>query len=385
MAIAFPNPSSTTFKPFGLSAQSKWLRAVSSNFQQSCLVIHENEFDELFHPSEPLHGVKSFLDAEYYLWNLKRTNNQLPKAIIVNRPFETAQIQYFAKFLQADENLSAIPFFYSNTYLNYSIITSKCFKSLVDDVLMVKGNSFRISADHLETIKLLKCHSGKVDSVIENEIVPTLNTFVDIEKLAKRLFDITFSLLLLILAFPIMLIAAIAIRIESKGGIFYVSERAGRGFKIFKFLKFRTMVLDADKKVKNFNELNQYSTSDLTPTFFKLRNDPRITKVGAFLRATSLDELPQLINVLLGDMSIVGNRPLPIYEAEGLTTNEYAERFMTYAGITGLWQIKKKEIPDMTSKQRIGFDISYARSQNFLNDIMIILKTPAALLQQPNT
>jgi lipopolysaccharide/colanic/teichoic acid biosynthesis glycosyltransferase len=145
------------------------------------------------------------------------------------------------------------------------------------------------------------------------------------------------------------------------------------------------MEVDADKKVKDFNELNQYSSDDATPTFFKLKNDPRVTKVGAFLRATSLDELPQLVNVLLGDMSIVGNRPLPIYEADGLTTNEYAERFMTYAGITGLWQIQKKEKPDMTSQERIGIDITYARSQTFLNDLLIILKTPAALLQQPNT
>jgi lipopolysaccharide/colanic/teichoic acid biosynthesis glycosyltransferase len=361
------------------------MRPVLPSAQPGWLAINEAGSSELWHPAENLHGVHSYLDAEYYLWSLKQAGLQLPKAIVINRPFEREQIRFFSKFLLADEFLSRIPLLFTNSHLDQATISSNEFKAFVDDVVMVKDATFQIGDDQLQAIKLLKVQAGHAHSNAIDEVKPVMSSFINVEKVAKRLFDIVFSSLFLLLTLPIMVLVAIAIALESKGGIFYVSERAGRGFKIFKFYKFRTMEVDADKKVKDFNELNQYSSDDATPTFFKLKNDPRVTKVGAFLRATSLDELPQLVNVLLGDMSIVGNRPLPIYEADGLTTNEYAERFMTYAGITGLWQIQKKEKPDMTSQERIGIDITYARSQTFLNDLLIILKTPAALLQQPNT
>lgn len=385
MTLAYPHLSNTALKAIGLSVPAQSMRPISPSAKPCWLVINESADSMLWHPTEYLHGVQSYLDAEYYLWSLKQAGLQLPKAIVVNKPFEREQIRFFSKFLLADEFLSRIPLLFTNSHLDQATISSKEFKELVDDVVMVKDSSFLIGANQLETIKLLKVQAGRVHSNSIDEVKPVLSSFINVERVAKRLFDIVFSTILLLLALPIMVLVAIAIAMESKGGIFYISERAGRGFKIFKFYKFRTMAVDADKKVKDFHELNQYSSDDAAPTFFKLKNDPRVTRVGAFLRATSLDELPQLVNVLLGDMSIVGNRPLPIYEADGLTTNEYAERFMTYAGITGLWQIQKKEKPDMTSQERIGIDITYARSQTFLYDLLIILKTPAALLQQPNT
>jgi lipopolysaccharide/colanic/teichoic acid biosynthesis glycosyltransferase len=166
--------------------------------------------------------------------------------------------------------------------------------------------------------------------------------------------------------------------------VFYISTRAGRGYKIFDFYKFRTMKQDADKKINELTHLNQYSPDAKGPVFFKISNDPRITRIGGFLRNTSLDELPQLINVLLGDMSLVGNRPLPLYEARTLTTDEYAARFMAPAGITGLWQVKKRGNKNMSVEERINMDIDYASKVSFKTDFWIIASTPSALIQKEN-
>lgn len=209
-----------------------------------------------------------------------------------------------------------------------------------------------------------------------------LNTTINY--IAKRLFDIIIALGILVLVLPLMLIIAIAIKFESKGPVFYKSKRAGTGFRIFNFYKFRTMEVNADKKMDLLEQLNQYEIAGNGPKFFKVVNDPRITRIGKFLRNSSLDELPQLFNVIKGDMSLVGNRPLPLYEAATLTTNEFVERFMAPAGITGLWQIKKRGKTEMSTEERIQLDISYARNSNLFYDLWIMANTPGALFQKNN-
>ena len=239
----------------------------------------------------------------------------------------------------------------------------------------------------------------------------------------KRIFDITFSGLILIVLLPVFLIIALMIRLESKGKVYYTSPRVGSGYKVFGFLKFRSMYTDADKKVDSLMKNNQYSgtvesteseennevTNDKGPllisdegmvseikvkkqkdqkrtnAFFKVANDPRITKVGRFLRNTSVDELPQLINVLKGDMSIVGNRPLPLYEAELLTTDQWAKRFLAPSGMTGLWQVTKRGGSNiMSADDRKQLDIEYAENFSFWYDIKLLLKTIPAMLQHEN-
>lgn len=235
----------------------------------------------------------------------------------------------------------------------------------------------------------------------------------------KRCFDITFSLVALICLSPLLLLTMLAIRIESAGPVVYVSQRVGSNYKIFGFYKFRSMYMDADKRLKEFKSLNQYQEVCLTPSypsrsdsnaifvgddfrlteeeyiarrkmlqsnnFVKLRNDPRITKIGYYLRKYSIDELPQLLNILKGDMSIVGNRPLPLYEAELLTSDEYIERFMAPAGLTGLWQVEKRGVEGILSpEERKQLDIHYARNFSFLMDMKIILRTFAAFIQKEN-
>lgn len=248
--------------------------------------------------------------------------------------------------------------------------------------------------------------------------------------LIKRVFDIFFSGLALICLSPFFLILAILIRAESKGKVFYYSLRVGTGYQIFKFYKFRSMFTGADAKLKDLSHLNQYNTDNsqkkktapvkelcdlceaadtvcqntlfadnkmicekiykiqlankTDSAFIKIKDDPRITKVGKFIRNTSIDELPQLWNVFIGDMSIVGNRPLPLYEAEKITTDKYALRFMAPAGITGLWQVEKRGRGEMSEEERLKLDNNYAKTHSFQNDIRLILRTIPALFQSEN-
>jgi lipopolysaccharide/colanic/teichoic acid biosynthesis glycosyltransferase len=196
--------------------------------------------------------------------------------------------------------------------------------------------------------------------------------------LIKRMLDIIISASALIVLSPLLLIVAILIKLDSKGSVFYTSKRVGTGYKIFDFYKFRTMRADADKEVSKLLKNNQYGNA----AFFKLENDPRVTKLGSFLRKTSIDEVPQLLNVLKGEMCLVGNRPLPLYEAELLTTNEWATRFLGPAGLTGLWQISKRGKKDMSEIERKQLDNYYAANFSLYMDFKIILKTFPALIQK---
>ncbi|MEO0723002.1 MAG: sugar transferase [Bacteroidota bacterium] len=236
----------------------------------------------------------------------------------------------------------------------------------------------------------------------------------------KRTIDILGAGGLLLVLSPLLLTIAVLIKLESRGPIFYVSKRAGQGFRVFNFIKFRSMRQDADQLVDSLQELNQYGTeAERAPidelrstskdeiytvlveddaylyeeemgepeengTFFKIKNDPRITRIGRFIRNTSLDELPQLFNVLRGDMSLVGNRPLPLYEAEQLTEDEAILRFAAPAGITGLWQVSKRGKGEMSEEERKALDITYAQQYNFWLDLEILWKTLPAAVQQEN-
>lgn len=246
----------------------------------------------------------------------------------------------------------------------------------------------------------------------------------------KRTFDILFAGTAVIILSPILIGTAIAIRMESKGKVIYKSQRVGSNYQIFDFLKFRSMYTNADKRLKELNALNQYQIEEVessdegpeirfddlagTPdeeetllisddfvvseqdflkqkekaknnTFVKLENDPRVTRVGRFIRKYSIDELPQLFNILKGDMSIVGNRPLPLYEAEQLTSDAYIDRFMALAGLTGLWQVEKRGgAGKLSAEERKQLDIKYARDFSFWLDMKIIFKTLTAFVQKEN-
>jgi len=201
---------------------------------------------------------------------------------------------------------------------------------------------------------------------------------------SKRILDVIVAGTSLFFLSPLFLLIALLIKLESKGKVIYASKRAGKAYRVFDFYKFRTMYANADKRLSDLQHLNQYTFSDKERpnTFVKLQDDPRITRFGRFLRMTSLDELPQLVNVLKGDMSLVGNRPLPLYEAQEMTRDHWAARFLAPAGITGLWQVSKRAKKDMSIKERINLDIEYAQNYSFWKDLKILFQTIPAMIQK---
>lgn len=227
-----------------------------------------------------------------------------------------------------------------------------------------------------ERIHFLAAFKKEIDNC---EVQETENYKIRFSPL-KRAFDIFFSSFAILLLSPLFLVVAFLIWLESPGGVVYRSKRVGTGYQVFDFLKFRSMYQDADKRLADLKAKNQYGGDNAM--FIKINNDPRVTRVGRFIRKTSIDELPQLINILKGDMSIVGNRPLPLYEAELLTRDVWAKRFLAPAGLTGLWQVTKRGKDNMDHEERIGLDVAYAENHSFWYDIKIILKTPFAIIQE---
>lgn len=260
----------------------------------------------------------------------------------------------------------------------------------------------------------------------------------------KRMFDIIFSALAIIILSPVFILTAIAIKVESKGPVLFKSKRVGTNYTIFDFLKFRSMYTDAEERLKELSktnnqyaekeeeedehktitaplgaeaeqdmldlgmesemmisdeeimlisddfvvaesEFNKQKEEEINNAFVKIENDPRITKVGHFIRKYSIDELPQLFNILKGDMSIVGNRPLPLYEAEKLTIDSSIDRFMAPAGLTGLWQVEERgKGGNMSAEERKQLDITYGQTYNFMLDMKIIFRTLFAFVQKEN-
>lgn len=257
----------------------------------------------------------------------------------------------------------------------------------------------------------------------------------------KRAFDIVFSIGAIIVLSPLMAFTAIAIKLESPGPAIFKSKRVGTNYKVFDFLKFRSMYTDAEKRLKELSKTsNQYAThseeetktpaisltddnaadtifdmglesemmisdeevmligddfvvsendfskqkeEEINNAFVKIENDPRVTKVGRFIRKYSIDELPQLFNILKGDMSVVGNRPLPLYEAEKLTADSSIDRFMAPAGLTGLWQVEKRgRGGSMSAEERKQLDIQYGHTYCFSLDMKILFRTLFAFVQK---
>jgi exopolysaccharide biosynthesis polyprenyl glycosylphosphotransferase len=190
----------------------------------------------------------------------------------------------------------------------------------------------------------------------------------------KRFTGVVASIILLILLVPLFLVVAFLIKATGPGSVFFVQDRVGIRKHPFRLYKFRTMVPDAEERIHEVEELNEAQAP-----VFKIRNDPRITYVGRFLRKTSIDELPQLLNVLKGDMNLVGPRPFAIRDYQGITQNWHRHRFKVRPGLTGLWQCNGRS--DVSFDDMMKMDIEYVDNWSLLLDFKILLKTVPAVLK----
>jgi lipopolysaccharide/colanic/teichoic acid biosynthesis glycosyltransferase len=370
----------------------------------------------------------SLITLENSILAIHHLKSDIPTDVIVcdyNLPGNNGL--YFFDWLREHKEFNKIPF----------VLISKEFNIELYKQSFTKGvNDYYVSSvtpvkDILERVKFLCAYEkGAKNNAETTELEVTYKMPV-----SKRIFDIFVASSVLLVASPFLLIIIAAIRIESPGKVYYISKRVGR--KTFDFYKLRSMRTGSDQLLKKLaEEKNQYKTEPKTAesavnltcprcnalqegqkcspvmyigtqqicdywynvqkteaaknnsTFVKIVDDPRVTKVGKFIRNTSIDELPQLINVLKGDMSIVGNRPLPVYEAELLTLGSLSKRFLAPPGITGLWQVELRGKGGvMSEEERIRLDNEYADifegdNYSFWYDIKLILRTIPALLQK---
>jgi lipopolysaccharide/colanic/teichoic acid biosynthesis glycosyltransferase len=189
----------------------------------------------------------------------------------------------------------------------------------------------------------------------------------------KRIFDVVLSTVLLVIVLPVMLLCALAVRIDTKGPIVFAQMRTGRDGRRFRMWKFRTMLENAEELKESLQHLNILPAPD-----FKIIDDPRITRVGRFLRKTSLDELPQLINVLRGEMSVVGPRPTSFPASR--YDLWHTQRLDVAPGITGLWQVEGRN--DTTFDERLRLDAQYIRDMSLRRDVVLMLRTVGSVVRR---
>jgi len=252
-------------------------------------------------------------------------------------------------------------------FVDEIFFTTQCERGIVQDVLdkaRRNGVDLRVVPDLYDGL----AWNSPIEYIGQFPTIPLHRGHVpELGLMLKRVLDVTFSTLLLLVLSPFILAIAIAIKIESRGPIFYASERIGKKGRVFRCFKFRTMVRDAEKRRADVMHMNERDG-----VLFKITNDPRITKVGRLLRKYSLDELPQFLNVLRGDMSVVGPRPPIASEVMEYKPN-HLRRLDVTPGITGLWQVQGRQDPSFDSY--VSLDVTYIENWSMWLDLKIIVRT----------
>jgi exopolysaccharide biosynthesis polyprenyl glycosylphosphotransferase len=251
-------------------------------------------------------------------------------------------------------------------FVDEIFFTTPCDRGVVLDTLV------KARAQGVDLSVVLDLYSGLPSTPIEYigqfPMIPLHYRHVpELALLSKRILDYSFSALAIILLWPLLLAIAVAIKLDSKGPVFYFSERIGKKGQVFRCMKFRTMVRDAEKRRSEVMHMNERDG-----ILFKVSNDPRVTRLGRFLRMYSLDELPQFFNVLHGDMSLVGPRPPILSEVRKYQPSDL-RRLDVIPGITGLWQVNARKDPSFDSY--ISLDVAYINNWSFWLDLKIIVRT----------
>jgi exopolysaccharide biosynthesis polyprenyl glycosylphosphotransferase len=257
-------------------------------------------------------------------------------------------------------------------FIDEIFLTTSCERGIVQDVLeqaREHGVDLRVVPDTYDGV----AWNNPVEYIGQFATIPLhLGEVPELSLFFKRVFDAVFSLLALVFLSPLLLVIAIAIKLDSNGQVFYISERIGKRGVVFKCIKFRTMVQDADQLRADILHMNERDG-----VLFKVSNDPRVTRFGRFLRKYSIDELPQFINVLNGDMSIVGPRP-PLAAEVSRYDLSHLRRLDATPGITGLWQVQGRQDPSFASY--VSLDVTYIDNWSIWLDFKIIMRTIGVVL-----
>lgn len=327
-------------------------------------------------------------------------SNGLPDALICEQKLPGGNgLGFYDYWVDQFDKEKRVPFILLDDEKNQETVSNALLKNIND--VYTKPTSAETLIGRITILRKDKALPNDAILSDMNAYKPYKFTFL------KRAFDIVAASIGLLIVSPILLISVIAIRLESKGKVFYISKRVGSGYKVFNFYKLRSMYTNADKRLKELAHLNEFQkeipvtpAKKANPELHSTNNpnhgnnqtlvgDPRITKVGRIIRKLNIDEFPQLINVIKGDMSMVGNRPLPLYEAELLTTEDWADRFHSPAGITGIWKVvTRRKLKAMSHEERNSLQNKYSQiansSTSFWKDIWIILRTIPAYFRKEN-
>jgi exopolysaccharide biosynthesis polyprenyl glycosylphosphotransferase len=279
-----------------------------------------------------------------------------------------AHFKDFPRYLRGhvvDEVIIDLPL--NSFYRQVSEIVTHCLE---------QGIMVRFISDSFYLLRNLKLARSTFEQFNDSTVISVHNGLLGgLPLAAKRLFDFIGALVLLSALSPLFFLVAFLIKLTSSGSIFFVQERLGLNKRLFKMYKFRSMTMDAEKLQPDLEKLNEASGP-----VFKIKNDPRVTPIGAILRKTSLDELPQLINVLAGDMSLVGPRPLPVRDYQGFNEDWQRRRFSVRPGLTCLWQIQGRS--SLSFDEWMKLDMQYIDQWSFWLDIKILLLTIPAVFKE---
>lgn len=279
------------------------------------------------------------------------------------RPVEMlSDLEHFSEVLNqyiVDEVIIALPLrsFYDEIMKVVDLCKEQGLKIRFIADTFLDSSSYRSTLEYLDGVPFFTLHMGPRDEFLLH---------------IKRFMDVMITAVSLLVLLPLFLVVGILIKLDSPGPVFFVHERVGYNKRRFNFYKFRTMTEDAEKKQVELEKLNE-----VDGPVFKIKNDPRITRIGKFLRRTSIDEFPQLINVLKGDMSLVGPRPLPIRDYNLFDNNWQKRRFSVRPGLTCLWQIQGRN--ELTFDKWIELDMEYIDHWSLTLDLKILIKTIPAV------